>query len=220
MPPFTASVRLYNSQYKGSPILAQQAAAALTADYFSSLRAEDFNTFYREINDTNWMKNQLSTSYNMVITLFYTLSVVLSVLILILLFVVFYFITREIINLEKNSLLYLKAIGVYNRSLSLLITLALLFPILVGIIGGLFGALAIQSMIFNIATAPTVLTFKFFTFNFPFLLTFLLSILIILLGFYLINFRFLRSPSLLHPENKTPGFMAKGLIKAKTGMDK
>lgn len=217
--PYRAKIRARNLKFGDDVIAAQKEAAKENLKYFNSLRPEDEARFYRNLIDTGWFTNSLQVSYDMVIDLFYVLSTVLSLLIMILLFVVFYFITREIINMERSTLSYLKAMGIYNRDLSLLITLAMMVPIVIGIIGGIFVALAIQKMVFDIALSRTVLDLNYFTFNSVFVLTLILSILVIFLGFYLINLYFLHSPALLSQSVRNPKLLARLLIKTKSKVD-
>lgn len=143
--------------------------------------------------EVNWIQlNDLPVkAFAMSRSVFNVLAIAIGFLVLFLLFVVFFFITKEIIMLQRQTLIFLKALGVGNISLSLLTTCALLVPLLIAFIGGLFGSLGIQNMLFQIILDNSTIYWPFFTFNWSFFMILVLVIFIAATIFFMTNMLFI-----------------------------
>ncbi|ATZ16137.1 FtsX-like permease family protein [Entomoplasma freundtii] len=124
--------------------------------------------------------------------IFNSLSITVGLLVLVLLFIVFFFITKEIIIMQRQTLVFLKALGVSNSGLSLLTTFAMLVPLLIGFLGGFFGSLAMQQMINEIALESTSLYIKYFTFHWSFFVFLIAVLIVVTVLFFIINVLFIR----------------------------
>lgn len=127
---------------------------------------------------------------------FTALVLSIGVMLAILLFIVFYFITQQIILLQRKTLFFLKAMGTPTSTLTLLVTLAVVTPIMIAGSIGIFGGLFIQNMMFNGTSNAFSFIIPFWTLNWYFLAGLFGFVAIMLISFFVINFLILKGPTL------------------------
>ncbi|WP_157844556.1 ABC transporter permease [Entomoplasma freundtii] len=138
-------------------------------------------------SSTSWVSSLPRYAYDFTVQIFITIAYVVGFLVLFLLGVVFYFITQQVVMIQRRILFFLKAMGVYDSGLSFITTAALFVPILLGLIAGFFGALLVQKTMYSVALLDTAFYMPYFSFNYEFFLFLFGLSLVIWLLFFLIN---------------------------------
>ncbi|ATG97780.1 ABC transporter permease [Mesoplasma lactucae] len=139
----------------------------------------------------------------------------LSIIALILFFAVFFYIAKESIVLQKQTLWFLKAMGEKTSTLALMVTINIMVPFLIGAILAIFGSVGVSNMM----RAPIEYNYCFYisSFNFTWWSLAILGVVIGLsiLIFMIMNICILNSSALtLHGQSKI-GWFTKLYIKSK-----
>lgn len=168
----------------------------IASDFFNSLFS---NLMYPGIalqTGTEWSTWHAAYTYEFTQMMFLIIAYILGFFTLGLLFVVFYFITKQIVVLQRRTLFFLKAMGVKNSGLSLLTTLVMIIPLFIGFAVGVFGALLMQQIMYAISFDNLAFYLSYFSFNYAYFITLFGIILVAFLVFYLINISLMNSKSL------------------------
>ncbi|ATZ16445.1 hypothetical protein JN01_0661 [Entomoplasma freundtii] len=174
-----AHVQKFGNDYQAG----QQYAASLFNKLFANLE-ESTKALETETDWVHWLPNYI---FYPTVVLFLSLSYVVSLLLIVLLVLVFYFIIRQIIAAQQQTLVFLKALGVGNNQLSLLITLTMTIPLSLALIGGFFGGLLVQEMTARLALMTTVIYWPYWHLNATFIINLLVLITVLFLIFYIID---------------------------------
>lgn len=168
----------------------------VASDFFNTLFS---NLIYPNVllqNSTEWSTWHASYAYEFTQMMFLIIAYLLGFFTLGLLFVVFYFITKQIVVLQRRTLFFLKAMGVKNSGLSLLTTMVMIIPMFFGFVVGFFGALLMQQMMYTVGFDTLSFYMFYFSFNYAYFITLFGIIIVSFLLFYLINAGLMRSKSL------------------------
>ncbi|PPE06049.1 ABC transporter permease [Williamsoniiplasma lucivorax] len=120
-------------------------------------------------------------------------SVKTPLFILALIFLIFFFISQQIILMHQQTLYYLKSLGVNNSELSILTTLSLCAPVVVGFIGSIFVSLLLQNIIMEVTYDNLIFYHPFFTIEPMLFLPLIILFVINVIGFYLVNIFIIKS---------------------------
>ncbi|ATZ16935.1 hypothetical protein ELUMI_v1c02100 [Williamsoniiplasma luminosum] len=145
---------------------------------------------------TVWSDTDTNTSALVMLRVFIGITIVIVVIVLMLLFLIFFFISHQIILLQQKNLFCLKSIGIRNHELSTLTTFALILPTLVSFTIGIFGSLAVQSILMDIVYEFWNYYHSFWTFGFEFIIAFVGLMLVCFAGFFIISLLIINSDAL------------------------